>query len=401
MAIAILYEHPEWFRPLFSALARRGVKYVELDAGSLTWDPARPPRFELLVNRMSPSAYLRGHAHAIQAALHYVSFIESCGVPVVNGSAAYRLEISKAAQLALLERLHLAYPRSRVINNADQAVAASDGLRFPVVVKPNIGGSGARIQRFDSRDRLARAVSAGEVDLGIDLTALVQEFLPARGGAITRIELLDGELLYAIRITPPAGFGFNLCPADICRDEAEPGPTRGSRAWGPASAVCTSRRSASTRRMAVLFECDVHDDSGRLVAREAVPVAVDFDRPIQLRRANLRDVARALAASAVVKTHVTTAVATLTERVGANTRQTTGGVETRLHEILCGLESNTPRLWQGSLFDRRVEQQARASEAAATDIRDHLRRRLASARSLLRIHSSAPRLIAVWPLGNE
>jgi hypothetical protein len=28
-------------------------------------------------------------------------------------------------------------------------------------------------------------------------------------------------LLYAIRITPPAGFGFNLCPADICRDETE------------------------------------------------------------------------------------------------------------------------------------------------------------------------------------
>jgi hypothetical protein len=240
MAIAVLYEHPEWFRPLFAALDRRGVEYVEVDAASLLWDPARPPTFPLLVNRMSPSAYLRGHAHAIHAALHYVAFVESCGVAVVNGSAAYRLEISKAAQLSLLERLRLPYPRARVINNPSQALAASDGLRFPVVVKPNIGGSGARIQRFDSRDQLERAVGAGNVDLGIDATALVQEFLPARDGAITRIELLAGELLYAIRITPPAGFGFNLCPADICRDEGEAAvgtPVEGLCATKPAMEI--------------------------------------------------------------------------------------------------------------------------------------------------------------------
>ena len=224
MAIAVLYEHPEWFTPLFAALKRRHLEYVEVDAASLAWDPARPPGFSLLVNRMSPSAYLRGHGHAIHAALQFLDFAESSGVSVVTGSAAYRLEISKAAQLSLLERLGLRYPRARVINDPRLAVAASDGLRFPVVVKPNIGGSGARIQRFDSRGQLARAVAEGIVDRGIDATALVQEFLPARGGAITRIELLDGEPLYAIRITPPAGFGFNLCPADICRDEKEPAP---------------------------------------------------------------------------------------------------------------------------------------------------------------------------------
>lgn len=237
MAIGILYEHPEWFRPLFATLERRGLEYVGIDAASLSWDPAAPPPFDLLVNRMSPSAYLRGHGHAIHAALHYLDFVESCGTAVVNGAAAYRLEISKAAQLALLGRLGLAYPLSRVINDPALAVAATEGLRFPVVVKPNIGGSGARIQRFDSRPHLQDAVAAGTVDLGIDLTALVQEFLPARGGAITRVELLDGEWLYAIRITPPAGAGFNLCPADICRDEGDPSATGGVAVGG----VCATR----------------------------------------------------------------------------------------------------------------------------------------------------------------
>jgi hypothetical protein len=232
MSIGILFEHPEWFRPLFDTLKRRRVDYFPIDAASLRWDPGVRPDYSLLVNRMSPSAYLREHGHAIHAALHYVDFVEQSGIPVVNGAAAYRLELSKAGQLALLDRLGLPYPRARVINDARQALAASDGLRFPVVVKPNIGGSGARIQRFDSRETLERAVNTGRVDLGIDDTALVQEFLPARDGSITRIELLDAELLYAIRITPPAGFGFNLCPADICREEGESDPGRSTAVEG-------------------------------------------------------------------------------------------------------------------------------------------------------------------------
>ena len=51
----------------------------------------------------------------------------------------------------------------------------------------------------------------------MDDTALVQEFLPAEGGHITRLEILQHELLYAIQITPPKDHGFNLCPADICQ----------------------------------------------------------------------------------------------------------------------------------------------------------------------------------------
>jgi D-alanine-D-alanine ligase-like ATP-grasp enzyme len=262
MAIALLYEHPEWFRPLWAALDRRDVDYIRIDAASMRWDPAARPAFDLLVNRMSPSAYLRGHGHAIHAALHYLDFVETSGIPVVNGAAAYRLEISKAAQLALLHRLGLPYPKARVINDAAQAVAASEGLRFPVVVKPNIGGSGAGIQRFDSRDRLEAAVAAGSLDLGMDRTALVQEFLPARDGAVTRIELLDGELLYAIRITPPAGSGFNLCPADICRDEPDTNQARGADAEG----LCATRPAMPIEATAV--PADILEGA-RTVARTA------------------------------------------------------------------------------------------------------------------------------------
>ncbi len=219
MSIAVLFEHPEWFKPLFATLDRRGLPWIPIEAAALAWDPTVRPGFDLLVNRMSPSAWTRGHGHAIQSTLAYLHYVERWGIPIVNGLDAWRLEISKSAQLDLFEQLGVPYPRARVLNHASQAPAAARGLRFPVVVKPNIGGSGAGIQRFDSPDALDAAVASGTVALGMDDTALVQEFLPAAGGHIVRLEILQHELLYAIQITPPRDHGFNLCPADICQVE--------------------------------------------------------------------------------------------------------------------------------------------------------------------------------------
>jgi D-alanine-D-alanine ligase-like ATP-grasp enzyme len=48
---------------------------------------------------------------------------------------------------------------------------AAEGLIYPVVVKPNIGDSGAGIVRFDTLHELRAAADAGAFDLGIDHTA--------------------------------------------------------------------------------------------------------------------------------------------------------------------------------------------------------------------------------------
>jgi hypothetical protein len=215
--IAIFHEHPDWFRPLFAELERRGIPYVRLDAASHTFDPSeREAPYSLVINRASPSAYLRGHAQSTFYTLHWLRHLERLGVPVVNGSAVYGLELSKASQLDLLEELGLAYPRSRVINDPGQAPEAAVGLRFPVLVKANIGGSGAGIVRYDTPEALAEAADGGRVALGIDGTALVQEAAPLRDGHITRVETLGGEYLYAIDVYPAAG-SFDLCPADACQ----------------------------------------------------------------------------------------------------------------------------------------------------------------------------------------
>jgi len=215
--LAVFYEHPEWFKPLFAELERRGVPYDRLLAHEHRFDPVeRVCPYALVVNRMSPSAYTRGHGNAILYALQYLAYLKEIGANVLHGYDAYEYEFSKARQISLLHRLGLRYPRARVINHASQAPAAAEGLAYPVILKPNIGGSGAKIVRFDTPDTLRTAAGAGTMDLGIDGTALVQEYLPAEGNSIVRVEVLNGEYLYAIRLFLMAD-EFNLCPADYCR----------------------------------------------------------------------------------------------------------------------------------------------------------------------------------------
>src|SRR5258706_10069781 len=244
--LAILFEHEEWFRPLFAELERREIVFDRLPAAEFGFDPRiRSSRYRLVVNRMSPSAYLRGHGNAIFFVREFLRHLEEIGVPVLNGSRAYEVETSKALQMDILERLKVNYPRARVINHPAEAVAAAQGLTYPVIVKPNIGGSGAKIQRFEERATLAAAARSGTLDLGVDSVALVQEFLPARSSSIVRVEVMDGKFLYAIRIYPPAQGGFNLCPADICQEEAGGGSAQEGDA-GPDFAFCPA--SESTRR---------------------------------------------------------------------------------------------------------------------------------------------------------
>ena len=212
---AIYYEHPHWFRPFFDELDRRGRYYLPLRPEDISFDIRTPDiPFQFLLNRMSPSAYLRGRPEAIFFTLNYLEFLEARHVPVLNGARAYRLETSKVLQLKLLLKLGIPFPPTVVLHHRSQIAAAKD-LRFPVVSKPNLGGSGAGIQKFENYLQLAEAATQGGLEAGLDGTILIQEYIPGAQGRITRVETMGGRLLYAIHVHPSPG-AFNLCPADLC-----------------------------------------------------------------------------------------------------------------------------------------------------------------------------------------
>ncbi len=226
LPIAIYYEQPHWFKPLFTELDRRGTPYVKLFAPDHFYDPADRPeeKYSLVFNRMSPSAWNRDHGDQIFYTLGFLEHLQSRGVPVINGMKAFQSELSKAGQLVLMDAIGKPYPKARVIHRASQALAAAEGLRWPIVVKPNIGGSGAGVRRFDGISQLRHAAesqngTADALQFGLDATALVQEFIPAQDDHIVRVEILNGKFLYAIKVHI-TGETFDLCPADICRTTA-------------------------------------------------------------------------------------------------------------------------------------------------------------------------------------
>lgn len=214
-AISIVYEHPIWFAPLFATLDRRGISYsTQMPGGDYNPAAAEVPA-PLIFNRIAMSAFLRDTEHPIFWAQARFAQWEMRGAHVINGTAALAIDTSKARQLALIAALGLATPTTRVVHRANDVVAAAESIGYPLVVKANIGGAGAGIVRFDSRDELRAAVVDRALPTSIDGVLLVQDYVPARDGKITRIETLNRAYLYAIDV---AGAGaFDLCPADACQ----------------------------------------------------------------------------------------------------------------------------------------------------------------------------------------
>jgi glutathione synthase/RimK-type ligase-like ATP-grasp enzyme len=213
-ALAVLYEHPVWFEPLFAALDRRGIGYDKLRPDG-HFDPADGlSPAPVVLNRIAMSSFLRSGEHPIFHAMALLDHWRRAGARIINGPDVLAIDSSKARQLSLIASLGLEIPATRVVHRAEDVQAAAETIGFPLVVKANIGGSGAGIMRFDSLGELRAVVAAGDLPVSVDGVLLVQDYVPARSGAITRIETLDRRFLYAIDVA--GGGAFDLCPADAC-----------------------------------------------------------------------------------------------------------------------------------------------------------------------------------------
>src|SRR5215831_20903490 len=120
--LVVLFEHPEWQKPLWAVLERRGVRYAALDLKRAAFDPDAVPAAAVYFNQASPSAYVRGNTRAVPLALSLMRSLEIGGARVLNGSRAFLLEISKSAQTALLAQLDIHHPGSLAFNDAEAAL---------------------------------------------------------------------------------------------------------------------------------------------------------------------------------------------------------------------------------------------------------------------------------------
>jgi glutathione synthase/RimK-type ligase-like ATP-grasp enzyme len=216
--LVVLYEHPEWQKPLFAALERRGVAFAPFDVTRAAFSSVATPRAPLYFNQASPSAYLRGHKRAVPLALAYMRTLELQGRRVLNGADVFALELSKSAQATLLRTLGIDGPRSVTFNDVGALRAVANDLEWPALLKPDQGGSGARIHVVDSVAHLESLLAADPTLWEPDQLLLLQEYLPHDPEqGIVRMEFLGGELLYAMRVKTHGR--FNLCPSPVCNPD--------------------------------------------------------------------------------------------------------------------------------------------------------------------------------------
>ena len=220
--IHVLYENESWLPPLREALAARGLTVQEHFTAGGVLNLAQELPEGVYVNRMSPSSHTRGHQAGVTYTRELLGLLEAAGRRVINGTRAFTLELSKLQQDAALRAAGILTPHTIGVVAADAKEAARQ-LVPPFITKHNQGGKGLGVQLFRSHEAFDAFVDAGGLTDGQDGEALpqspdgiviLQQYIEPAEPFITRVEIVDGQFLYAIRSSTEQG--FELCPADAC-----------------------------------------------------------------------------------------------------------------------------------------------------------------------------------------
>ncbi|GAA4725029.1 glutathione synthase [Isoptericola chiayiensis] len=244
-AIHALHENPEWFGVFAEALDAEGLPWVEWQLTDGTLDLAAAPPEGIFWSRISASSHTRDHGLSKDYSRAVLSWLEAHGRRTVNGRRVLELEMSKVDQLTALRAAGIEVPRTVAAVGRDRVVEAArrftDTVPGPFVTKHNQGGKGLGVLKFSSVDDLADHVASADYDEPVDGITLIQEYVAAADGGITRVEIVGGRMLYAVRGDTERG-GFQLCPADACEID----PTTGRPVMPPGATIQMAPDDASS-----------------------------------------------------------------------------------------------------------------------------------------------------------
>jgi hypothetical protein len=218
--IVVLYENPDWLPPLVAGLEAEELPYRLCEVWRGVVEAGRDPEPGIYVNRMSPSSHTRGHLESVDLMAETLAWLEHYGRRVVNGSRAFALEVSKLRQDLALRRHGILTPRTTLAVGRAAILEAAETFDRPFITKHNQGGKGLGIRLYESARELGAAMDRPEFDVGPKGQLILQEYIRPREPFITRVEIVAGRFLYAMRSDTTAG--FELCPADACQVPAAP-----------------------------------------------------------------------------------------------------------------------------------------------------------------------------------
>jgi ERCC4-related helicase len=154
-----------------------------------------------------------------------------------------------------------------------------------------------------------------------------------------------------------------------------------------------TRPESRPQRLCLLFVGACVDAGGRLVQTNCVGVRLELSiATATLTKRGLE----ALSSHPNVRERLTQVLDRQIDAARLMAATTADALERRIRSILASIDGQADPLFQGSLFDRRAEQRARARKERTVLVRAQLMRRLEIAHALRDIRSTVPRLAAAW-----
>lgn len=222
--VIVLAEDYDRTLHLLKALDALGVTTVlwNVSTGALV-SSVPPPMDAIYFSRQSPSASTRNHGGSISYVRNILWWLQAHNCRVINGLAAFEMEMSKMSQMARLHMRGINTPRTKLVAGVRQLwVELSSDARTsatPVIIKPDTGGSGMGIKAYGSAGIAADNVRSDPGYSPLDAMWIIQEHVNAYTEdeshirSILRFEIVDGKVLYVMQIRAPAT-EFKLCPCD-------------------------------------------------------------------------------------------------------------------------------------------------------------------------------------------
>ncbi|AIL64945.1 Ribosomal protein S6--L-glutamate ligase [Rickettsiales bacterium Ac37b] len=211
----IIHENNDWMVPIREALSKVSTPFEEWnlsDSGLI--DLTKIPPQEVFFNRMSPSAYKRGYHNSVFYTLSLLTWLERYNLPVINGTQAMHLEVSKIAQFNALNKAGLKTPKTMAAFSKEDIIKATKLMPYPLILKHNWGGKGIGVYLFHDHTNLLNYIHGNSYETPFDGITLVQEFIESNTPHIIRTEFIGGEFIYALQVNTK--MGYNLCPANSC-----------------------------------------------------------------------------------------------------------------------------------------------------------------------------------------
>jgi hypothetical protein len=214
--IYIIHENEEWIKPLKNALTKLGANYEDWFINEKVIDIQKLPPLGVFYNRMSASSHTRGNRFAPEITIPLIGWLELHNRFIINGSKAIKIELSKVEQYLSLNLFGIKTPKTIVANSTQLLLDAVKLLNiYPFILKPNRGGKGTGVQLFSSFEDIENAIKNNSIGETLDGIWLIQEYIKPDDGTITRVEFVNGDFLYAVKVI--ATDDFDLCPADSCQ----------------------------------------------------------------------------------------------------------------------------------------------------------------------------------------